>query len=678
MSPRDGLVISINGPWGSGKSTVLNFAEHYLKQADDEKKPLILRFNPWWFAGREDLTRIFFGQLSSILGNRDFKELKKRLAEFATLVSYIPISGAEAGKYIGDRLRSQPDIVSLKKKIGNLLLNQEQKILVLIDDIDRLLPDETRDLFRTIKAVANFPNVIYILAFDADVVVNALQQEDRISGQDYLEKIIQVPFTLPLPDKIGLQKLLFSQLDKILFNVPEDAFDQTYWTNLYYESISHFIRTPRDIARLINVLQTTFRAVEGEVNPVDFIAIEAVRVFYPNLYEIVRQNESKIVGASTSFAWNYSQSNLNDRKEEFSSWLNNIPPGEKEKVRQLLFRLFPAFAAPFTNTHYREDYLPIWRKQLRICSPDFFPIYFRFSVSSDEITFSEIKHLLDKANDSKEFSSLLLDFASQQRRDGTSRVGTVLERLQDYTREEIPSENIPHIINALFDVGDNLLSKKDARSRLFSFGNDLSMGRIVFQLLKRLEEPKRFEILEKAITTGASLSFAEGEVAVFGQQHGKYGTDDTTPKEDQIVNAEHLEKLEQLMLKKIRKTVADGDLLGKPNLVSLLHRWKDWTKDDNEVKEWVLNIVKSDENLATFIEQFGSIQSKYTGDGVGIHKYRLDPKWLEPFIDPGQIIDRAQKIVGRDDLPQEHKRTVAQFIEEYELRLSGINPSEPW
>jgi predicted KAP-like P-loop ATPase len=152
MAPSDGLVISINGPWGSGKSTVLNFMLHYLEQADKEEQPIILRFNPWWFSGREDLTRLLIGQLRVRLGDKDYGELKERLADLADLVSKIPgIPGREAGEFFADKLRGQPDLIALKEKIGELLLLQKRKILVLIDDIDRLSPDEIRDLFRVLK-----------------------------------------------------------------------------------------------------------------------------------------------------------------------------------------------------------------------------------------------------------------------------------------------------------------------------------------------------------------------------------------------------------------------------------------------------------------------------------------------------------------------------------------------
>lgn len=299
MAPNDGLVISINGSWGSGKSTVLNFMLHYLEQEQEDKRPIVIRFNPWWFSGREDLTRLLIGQIRARLGDKDYGDLKGKLADFADLASKIPgLPGREVGEFFADKLRGEPDLVALKEKIDNLLLSQTRKILVLTDDIDRLTSAEVRNLFRTIKATANFSNVIYLLAFDTNVVTEALEQGFVASGQQYLEKIVQVPFELPHPDQIALRQLLFKKLDQIISGTPEHLFDRMYWTNVYFDGIDHFISTPREVVRLINVLRATYPAVDGEVNPVDFIAVEALRVFRPEIYGVIRENESLFTGSS--------------------------------------------------------------------------------------------------------------------------------------------------------------------------------------------------------------------------------------------------------------------------------------------------------------------------------------------------------------------------------------------
>jgi len=67
MIPVDGLVVTIYGPWGCGKTTVLNFIEYYLKHNGQAKSPEVIYFNPWWFSGSENLMRDFFNQVIASL-----------------------------------------------------------------------------------------------------------------------------------------------------------------------------------------------------------------------------------------------------------------------------------------------------------------------------------------------------------------------------------------------------------------------------------------------------------------------------------------------------------------------------------------------------------------------------------------------------------------------------------
>jgi predicted KAP-like P-loop ATPase len=287
--------------------------------------------------------------------------------------------------------------------------------------------------------------------------------------------------------------------------------------------------------------------------------------------------------------------------------------------------------------------------------------------------------LLGAASDSAIFSQILLEHASQLQRDGTTRVRAILERLEDYTRDDIPIEHIPSIISSFFNIGDELLKKEDERRGMFDFGNEIRIGRILYQLLSRLEENQRFQILYEAIKAGVALSIAEDRVAFFGQQHGKFGEKEPSPKSEQTVNAEQLEALEQLVLQKIRTSAENGTLITTPKLVSVLWRWKAWSNKEEEIKEWISEITKSDEGLAKLLEHFGSIQQIQSSENLASERYyRLDPKWLEPFIQPEKIINQVRLLAERMDLPKSQVAAAKQFIKEYELREQGQNPDNLW
>lgn len=200
-TPSNGYTIGINGPWGSGKSTILYFVEEHLDEFDSP--PVVVRFNPWWFSGQADLIEKFLSQLGTALGSEDhFSELRPQLTKLSSALSEIPFGTftgipAERGFAAAATLLQQEgeSIGDLKQEIDEELEAIDEKIIVIIDDIDRLSPEEITQMFQIIKSIADFPNVVYILAFDRSVVVDSLKTGGNINNADqYLEKIIQLPF----------------------------------------------------------------------------------------------------------------------------------------------------------------------------------------------------------------------------------------------------------------------------------------------------------------------------------------------------------------------------------------------------------------------------------------------------------------------------------------------------
>jgi predicted KAP-like P-loop ATPase len=265
----NGIVLALYGPWGSGKSTVLAYVEHELEQGPEAEQPVVVSFNPWWFSGQEHLARAFLGQLQAVLPAKyaGFKALGNKLSKFggalggvadvAGAAFSIPLGGKviEAGAKL---LATKPkDVPALKKAVSALLLEEEKRVLVIIDDIDRFAPDEVRQLFTVIKALADFPYITYLLAFDREVAATDISEQTGLPGDRYLEKIIQVPFELPKVDQSTLLQALFVRLDAVMAPTPEGRFDSHYWTNVFYSGLDRLFSVPRDIVRLTNALSVT-------------------------------------------------------------------------------------------------------------------------------------------------------------------------------------------------------------------------------------------------------------------------------------------------------------------------------------------------------------------------------------------------------------------------------------
>ncbi|MGH9325572.1 MAG: KAP family P-loop NTPase fold protein [Terriglobia bacterium] len=678
LPSSEGLVIGLYGAWGAGKTTTLNYVAHFLRKGPAENRPAILRFNPWWFSGREDLVRAFFQQLQAELGGLKYhsRALLDKLGELADLASDVTPRFRLFARLLKRRRKAVPE---LKQEIAGLLQRQTKRIVVLIDDIDRLTPLEMQEVFRAVKAIADFPNIAYLMAFDKNVVVRSIDDSCAGNGEDYLEKIVQVPFELPIADRAAVHGLLFERLGPILEGVEASRFDKTYWGNVFHDGISVFMRTPRDVVRLTNVLSITFRGVAQEVNPVDFVAVEVLRIFCPEVYDVIRNNRDMFAGAAPT---NWRRPTKDELARFQDGWIRQVSASNSdfvEPIRAMLRRLFPKLESVWGNTQYGgPDWEPRWRRELRICSEDIFPVYFSFALPAGAISNVEIRSILSEADDATHFSERLRQLVNQRRRDGKSRLSVFLDRIQDYTGAEIPIDHIEPIVWALFDIGDELIIP--GQMGLVGFtevGNDILMARITWQLLKRVDRDTRFRILAGAFRQGKAIYMMQQAVVVLGQEQGKYPEQGAKPEPTWLVTSERLSELENLVVERIRAVAVTGSLLSCPGLPGVLNFWR-YKNDEAEVRKWVSETVTDDANLLAFLERFLQSAGSFSpGDAVAKQHDRLDPNWLLPYLDPTVLVGRVEQLVQSNLVTERQKRALKQFLKEYKFRKSGGNPDSP-
>ena len=215
-NPADSFVMAVTGPWGSGKTSVLNMVAETVRHEDDQV--VVLNFNPWMFSGAEQLTARYFSEVAALLRSTGHKRLMKvanrmvdygeRLRPLSELASIIPgvgsaAKGAQGAVVTSARALRNLDALSSgsvsdqRDAIAQAIAAQPRRFLVVLDDIDRLRNDEVLEIVRMVRLVADFPRTTFLLAYDRERVERALGGTDQGQGREYLEKIVQESYELP-------------------------------------------------------------------------------------------------------------------------------------------------------------------------------------------------------------------------------------------------------------------------------------------------------------------------------------------------------------------------------------------------------------------------------------------------------------------------------------------------
>ncbi|MFC3322896.1 KAP family P-loop NTPase fold protein [Mesorhizobium cantuariense] len=366
-----GTTIALNGPWGSGKSSAVNLIRSSLR---DEKNDglVVTDFKCWWYRGEEALALAFLQNLNGVLraslGDR-VKDLIPRLTQ--RLLQAGPVIGTAVSLASGNAWATLipgaskfasiffPDGETVEKtfrKLAEVLEKQDRRFLVVIDDIDRLNPDEAIAIFRLVKSIGRLPNVMYLLVFDRELAEKAVQERYPSEGPHFLEKIVQAGFELPVPLPTDLNNAILASITDVCGDPDESQVVRIM--NIFYDVVAPYMTTPRHVARFHNAISVTWPSIAGEVNLADFIALETLRLYEPGLFIVIRANKSDICGVRDFGARNY------DKYKRFDPLLDDVPESRRELAKDALQRLFPKLE----EMGYGSEWIAEWDAERRVCA----------------------------------------------------------------------------------------------------------------------------------------------------------------------------------------------------------------------------------------------------------------------------------------------------------------------
>ena len=500
-APADqGLVVALVGAWGSGKTSVLNMVKEQLGTAPSRT---VLTFNPWMFSGREQLVGAFFEQVAGQLRLKGKREgaLADQLISYGQALSplvFVPVAGAWLGRISSiaaaagqaRSARKHPDPVETQRRaIEEALGELADPIVIVVDDLDRLSPAEVRDMLALVRLTAHFPKVIYLLAFDRARVERALGEGGLDDGRSYLDKIVEVAWDMPAIPQPALDRLLLEGLEQVTTGVAVGPFDARRWPDLFYRVLRPLLNTPREVNRYLAPLPAMLGIVGQEVALADVLVLEAIRVRLPDIFAQL----GVMAGALTGVGMRSSLAP--DWQGEVTAFTASAGPyqGVVEDLCRLLFPATDRYLG--ATTTYGSEWLPRWRRERRVASPEVLDIYLSKQLPDGALPAAIVEQAVASLTDQPAFQAIVDSVSGEGLEDLLARLGAY--------EEDFPAEAARPASAVLLGLYPRLRPSQG----FLDPGPELAVRSVVLRLLRKVkDEAERTQIIETLCTDVTSFT----------------------------------------------------------------------------------------------------------------------------------------------------------------------------
>ena len=495
-----GYVMGLTGPWGSGKTSILNMTADAI-----DGDAIVVQFNPWMFSGTEALVSSFFAEIGRQLDKRDskLKAIADKLAAYGHLLSpfasFIGAGTAVSGAAdVLEKLASRPSIFDQRQELRSMLEKLDKRLVVIVDDVDRLRPQEVLDIVRLVRLVGDFPNTLYLLAFDRGRVEECLGEGNIERGRAYLEKIVQVTHDVPAARQPDVATIFLDGLGQLADVLPTGPFEPGDWQNVFSFIVRPLLATPRQVRRLLGSLSMTMRLVGDEVALADLVGVEAIRVLRPAMFEAL----VSVADYLSAQSFLPGQAGYQQGRNAADSPIGPIYRVDPEFARAICRWLFPAALLYFENMHYGSEWEASWRLKRKVASAAVLRFYLERQLPEGVVPAKAVDEALSLLGNRDGLQVLLDTFPPSELMDLIERMNRAIEEIpvvvgqmdQDPARVGLPVllDLLPRLPGDVGPIGS---------------GGTMAIMRPTLRMLKRIpDQDIRTDVIRGVLADTRTLS----------------------------------------------------------------------------------------------------------------------------------------------------------------------------
>jgi hypothetical protein len=501
-------VVGLVGPWGSGKTSILNDIENVLRQ----DSWYVGSHNPWAYSDFAGAVAGFFTALRDAVPDEVLgKDWRESVGEWVSRVAPIGAAGGVIGVnasgpvgLVGALISGDRSPLALRDEAVDGLSRLEYPVLIILDDLDRLEPSELLFTFKLVRLLGRLPNVYYLLAYDEDTLTDVLQRTDLVGdapgrAQQYLEKVVQVRLEIP-PLLLEQQVALMNEgIDDLCtrFSVELTADANTRLQHAWTECLSAYMVQPRAMKRLFTQVDALYPEVQGEVDFVDFVLMTFLRTFERGSFDVVLAHRDELL--QTGHTYGSPQETNVDRWSRWQQLISTSGARYPDSITKLLSELFLPLRSARENMTYGSPYYDDIRRRFGVGSDEYFDRYVQVGVPVSDISEATLAAAV------AEMRADAVGPATTEVREWMERdAGRIVRKLsrRDGT-EPLPARSTLHLL------GDFYTKSMEQKWGILGMAPDWGLLELATTILDRLEVGAANELARELTTRGPSgLSLA--------------------------------------------------------------------------------------------------------------------------------------------------------------------------